>query len=84
MHALLFSDTEFWRLYSVHDERLWGISGMTLTKENQNTQDIAWPGIESRTPLREASDYLPQPWRNPLTMYNVQLTHTHSRVLQQM
>jgi hypothetical protein len=53
---------------SIDDERVWSIGGRRLTKENQNTCNMAWPGIV--TPFWEASGYLPEQWHKPLTIYD--------------
>jgi hypothetical protein len=55
---------------SIYDDQVWSIGGMRLTKENRNTHNMAWPGIEPMTPFWEASGYLPEQWYKPLTIYD--------------
>jgi len=60
---------------SIDDERVWSIGGMRLTKDNQNTRNMAWPWTEPMTPFWEASGCLPEQWHKPLTIYDNNYTH---------
>jgi len=72
MNVMLFNCKD---TCSSDDEQVWSIGGMRMTKENWNTRNMAWRGIEPKTPLWEASGYLPEQWYKPPTIYDNNYTY---------